>query len=263
MPRNVDKIYQDIIKKVTLTGDVITRRNGKAKRLTALSAVFHKMPVVSLRKTFVKGALREWEAFMAGATRLEDFHPSIRSWWEPFADENGNMPFSYGKQFRYQTALSGNSDQIESLIDGLKNDPFSSRHRIGTWNRAEMSVAKLPNCHTNFCQFFVNGSKLDMMTVQGSCDLIVGVPHNWVQSYGFLMWVAAECGLAPGKVTWHGGDCHIYESHEKAAWDIIYAKRMFKSPKVTYQHSKIFKADNFDITEVQPPLVKTPVRMVP
>lgn len=75
----------------------------------------------------------------------------------------GELGPVYGKQFRD----FGGVDQYQALMDGLKKDPFSSRHVINLWNptvlpdpqlshaeNIQQGRAVLPACHT-LVQFFV------------------------------------------------------------------------------------------------------------
>lgn len=158
---------------------------------------------------------------------------------------NGNLGPVYGKQWRFwedykfaqnideiqelnakgyevveATQFSGvimrrTTDQIQVLIDGLKNNPDSRRHILTAWNVGELDQMALPPCHC-FSQFFVNDGKLSCILYQRSCDLFLGVPFN-IASYSLLTHMLAQvCGLEVGEFIWMGGDVHIYKNHIEA-----------------------------------------------
>jgi thymidylate synthase len=103
-------------------------------------------------------------------------------------------------------------DQIQTLIEGLKNDPDSRRHILSAWNVAEIDKMTLPPCHT-LAQFRVMNGKLSCQLYQRSADLFLGVPFN-IASYSLLTHMLAQiCGLEVGEFIWSGGDCHIYNNH--------------------------------------------------
>lgn len=161
------------------------------------------------------------------------------SYWKPKARFAGDLGDVYGKQWRefrgaVKTAvpvygdrgvdhLTGHVtieyetvDQLQNLIDGIKNDPFGRRHIISAWNPSALDDMALPPCHV-LSQFYVNSKKeLSCHLYQRSADILLGVPFN-IASYALLThMIAAECGLGVGEFVWSGGDCHIYNTHKNA-----------------------------------------------
>lgn len=107
------------------------------------------------------------------------------------------------------------TDQLQVLIDGLKNNPDSRRHIMNAWNVGELDKMALPPCHT-LSQFFVKNGKLSCHLYQRSADLFLGVPFN-IASYSLLTHMLAQvCNLEVGEFIWTGGDVHIYKNHVQA-----------------------------------------------
>lgn len=110
------------------------------------------------------------------------------------------------------TIFERSIDQLQVLIDGLKNNPYDRRHILSAWNVGELDKMTLPPCHC-FSQFFVVDGKLSCTLYQRSADLFLGVPFN-IASYSLLTHMLAQiCGLEVGEFIWMGGDCHIYTNH--------------------------------------------------
>ena len=140
------------------------------------------------------------------------------NYWKPKARFEGDLGRVYGVQWRRWKTSKGyvTVDQVQQLIDGLKNDPFSRRHILTAWNPGELDQMALPPCHM-FAQFYVSkDNKLSCFMHQRSCDMFLGVPFN-IASYSLLTHILArECNLVVGDFIWSGGDCHIYTNHVDA-----------------------------------------------
>lgn len=129
---------------------------------------------------------------------------------ENFARQHGNLGPVYGKQWRNFNGV----DQLEVLLDGLKNSPFSRRHIINAWNPAELEDMALPPCHM-MMQFYVSSDrkKLSCQLYQRSADVFLGVPFN-IASYAlFTHMIATAVGLEAGEFIHTLGDAHIYKDH--------------------------------------------------
>ncbi len=110
------------------------------------------------------------------------------------------------------TKSVGGVDQIRTLLDGLKNDPFGRRHIVSAWNPAQISEMALPPCHVwNQYQVTPDG-KLNSMFLMRSWDYAFGANYN-ITSYALLnIMFAKYLGLTPGILIAHGNDVHIYEN---------------------------------------------------
>lgn len=160
----------------------------------------------------------------AADTQTEEWRKGMKKFTErvasdqAFAKKWGNLGPVYGYQWRHwPDGKGGEIDQIQRVIDTLKNNPTSRRNIVSAWNVAdldEMAIAGLPPCHTIF-QFNVRDGKLDCQLYQRSADTFLGVPFN-IASYALLTCMIAQVvGLEPGEFIHTFGDAHIYNNHIK------------------------------------------------
>lgn len=267
---SVDSQFVGLIHDVMETGKVVNPRNGERIRLHAPDKIrFTSTPLVSARKTAWRSAIREFEWFMSGSSNIYDLHPSVRKWWEPWADRGGDVLHNYSWQFRSFVSYDDDGpvgfDQIEAFVDGILTKPHSARHVITTWNPAEMysPLTKITNCHGSLIQAFVHDGVLDLCMVQRSADLICGVPHNWVQYWAFLLWVCHRTGNKPGTFIWDGGDVHIYGAHREMARKILAQHELPPTPQLVYTPtSDEFLADDFSLDGPYTPVITDRVDMV-
>lgn len=140
---------------------------------------------------------------------------SLASYWKNKAKFEGDVGRIYGVQWRrWRKPFNGGYvDQLENLINGLKNDPHSRRHIITAWNPGELDEMVLPPCHM-MAQFYVSkAGKLSCQMYQRSVDVFLGLPFN-IASYAlFTHMLAQVCGLRIGELIINMGDTHIYKNH--------------------------------------------------
>ena len=267
----IDHTYCDLIAQVRNRGHRLFTRNAYRTRLIAQTVHLDRTPLVSARKTAWRNALREWEWFMSGSNNVNALHESVRHWWKPWANAYGEVKYNYSKQFRCFDGGWGRKgfDQLTHWLDGVRDHPNSTRNVMTTWHSEEMAAKDCPitNCHGTVIQAFVTDGVLDIFTYQRSCDLVCGVPHNWIQYWAFLLWAAHRTGHRPGAVTWTGGDVHLYEEHLPMA-DRLIALTLQElltdgTPELVYTPtSDEFIADDFQLNGPYQPVITDSVKMI-
>lgn len=168
---------------------------------------------------------------------------------ESFEYTFGDLGPVYGKQWRKYGQKQ--IDQIQNIIEMLKNNPDDRRMICMAWNPTDFEDMALPPCHYGF-QVYTrkltnqerlewlwensNGEydewkipseeklnelnvpqrELSLMWMQRSVDEILGLPFNCT-SYSILAAMIAQCAnMTVGDVTCSLGDCHVYENHLNA-----------------------------------------------
>lgn len=174
-------------------------------------------PLVTTKKVHLKSIIHELLWFLKGDTNIKYLKENGVSIWDEWADENGELGPVYGSQWRsWPMPDGGHIDQIQQVVNQLKNNPDSRRIIVSAWNVAEINNMKLPPCHA-FFQFYVADGKLSCQLYQRSADTFLGVPFN-IASYALLTLMMAQvCDLEPGEFIWTGGDTHLYSNHIEQA----------------------------------------------
>lgn len=169
-------------------------------------------PLLTTKRISFKIVLNELLWFLSGSTNVTELRRNGVSIWDPWADKNGSIGPSYGKQWRSWDTLSGPIDQLSSVLEELKANPFSRRLIVSSWNVADIPQMSLPPCHVLF-QFYVADERLSCHLYQRSADIFIGLPFN-IASYSMLtMMIANSLGLKYGELIHSLGDAHLYSNH--------------------------------------------------
>ena len=261
------KQYLDLLREIRDNGVIKTDRTGVGTK----SIFGHQMrfnlqdgfPLLTTKKVFLKGIIYELLWFLKGDTNIKFLTDNNVHIWDEWADENGDLGYVYGKQWRSWEATDGRViDQISQVVDLIKNHPDSRRILVTAWNPAEIDKMALPPCHCLF-QFYVADGKLSCQLYQRSADTFLGVPFN-IASYALLtMMLAQVCGLEPGEFIHTTGDTHIYLNHldqvnEQLSREPRPLPKMIINPDVKSIFD--FKYEDFKLEGYDPyPAIKAPV----
>lgn len=170
-------------------------------------------PLLTTKKLHLKSIIYELLWFLRGDTNVHYLQEHGVRIWNEWADENGELGPVYGHQWRSWPDYNGGTiDQIQNVVDMIKNHPDSRRMMVTAWNPAEVEQMALPPCHCLF-QFYVADGRLSLQLYQRSADTFLGVPFN-IASYALLLQMMAQVtGLQPGEFIHTTGDTHLYLNH--------------------------------------------------
>ena len=259
--------YLDLLRLVLAEGKYKADRTG-----TGTYAIFgaqtrfplaQGFPLLTTKKLHLKSIICELLWFLRGDTNIKSLNQQGVTIWDEWADPQGNLGRIYGAQWCDWRGPGGRSiNQIEQVIQQIKEHPHSRRLIVSAWNVGELDQMALAPCHALF-QFFVQDGELSCQLYQRSGDLFLGVPFN-IASYALLtMMVAHVCGLKPGTFVHTFGDLHLYVNHlDQARLQLTRAPRplpqMKLNPAVKDIHD--FKWEDFELTGYAPhPAIKAPI----
>jgi thymidylate synthase len=176
---------------------------------------------------------------------MDEFIEQIKT-DDEFAKKWGELGPIYGNQWREwgskyetnhilgtRTKTRPGVDQIQNLINDLKNNPDSRRLMVNAWNVGELDSMVLPPCHYGFQVYtrpttreekIINPGKyraISLMWNQRSVDTFLGLPFN-IASYGLLLEIIAkEVDMIPDELIGNLGDVHLYSNHIEQAKEQI------------------------------------------
>ena len=253
------KQYLDLLNRILTEGHKKTERTGTG----TLSVFGNQMrfnmedgfPLLTTKKLHLKSIIYELLWFLRGDTNVRWLQEHGVRIWNEWADENGELGPVYGHQWRSWPDYNGGTiDQIQNVIDLIKNHPDSRRMMVSAWNPAEVEQMALPPCHCLF-QFYVADDRLSLQLYQRSADTFLGVPFN-IASYALLLQMMAQVtGLKPGEFVHTTGDTHLYLNHlEQARLQLTRTPRPLPTMKINPDVKNLFdfKYEDFELEGYNP-----------
>lgn len=220
-----------------------------------------------------------------------------------FAAKWGELGPIYGYQWRHWVVKneieSGGEyawvDQIEWLVDELKNNPDSRRLMVNAWNVSDLPNMTLPPCHYGFQVYTqvmplkerqfewakslgkhesyakefdhkeldVKGfptRRISLKWDQRSVDTFLGLPFD-IASYGMLLHlIALEVNMIPDELMCMLGDVHIYNNHMDAVKTLL-ARQPKKLPTLSKLEGNLLEGEfDYEIEGYDPhPAIKAPL----
>lgn len=263
--------YEDLVRKILTEGSLKSDRTGTGTvSLFGQQMRFNladSFPLITTKKVFFKGIAYELLWFLRGSQNVRWLQEHGVHIWDEWADpETGNLGPVYGVQWRSWPAPTRENphrtiDQIQTVLELIRNHPDSRRMIVSAWNPAEIDQMALPPCHVLF-QFYVADGRLSCQLYQRSCDMFLGVPFN-IASYALLtLMMAQQTGLEPGEFVWTGGDCHVYDNHITQVLEQL-SRSPYPYPRMSIRKAPSifdYRYDDFKVVDYKShPAIKAPV----
>lgn len=227
--------YLDLLKDVMDNGQDRPDRTGIGSRFVNGRLLRWDLqdgfPALTSRRVSLRIAFEETMFFLRGLSDTKLLEEKNINIWRgntsrEFLDARGltelpegDMGRGYGVQWREWRSHGTDKsvDQINLMLQGIRQDPHSRRHVVTGWNPGELDQMALPPCHmlqmyTVSGEFSTESGRLNNCFVMRSNDVPYGLPYN-IMSYALLNHIfARHLGLAPGELVYMGWDVHIYNN---------------------------------------------------
>ena len=213
---NIEDQYRGLMSGILHGGAEKSDRTGTGTRAVFGRTIKHDMqlgfPMLTGKKISFNAARTELLWILQGRTDLKYLEDNGVKYWRPDYERSGRTDETlgpvYGKQWRDFKGV----DQLKNLVEDIVTNPSSRRLMVSAWAPHEMNEMALPPCHYAF-QVYINNGVMDLMWMQRSADVFLGLPYDIVM-YGLLLEMLAKgAGLKAGKLIGQLGDCHLYNNH--------------------------------------------------
>lgn len=255
---NIDTSYLSLVNNIMNNGYDTDNTRMLPMQIIRANNIAKSFPVVQHKKLFVKGVWEELMFFLHGYRDVRILQSKGVHIWDANADpeykklhnkhlEDYDLGPIYGCQWRN---FNGNHcdqhnngyaswsqcDQLQSIVNNIKNHSLSRRLFMSAWNPQQLDEMVLPPCHVSyhFIPYIKNGIyTVDLMVYQRSADVMLGLPFNIASSSFLLLLVCKYCGVSAGDVCICIGNAHIYKEHFKSLDKVKEATNNIKYTNVT------------------------------
>jgi dihydrofolate reductase / thymidylate synthase len=191
-------------------------------------------PLLTTKRMFSRGIFEELLWFLNGHTNVKLLQDNDVHIWDGNSSREyldkigltsrkvGDAGPIYGHQFRHfgakyvdcHTSYKGQGiDQLQYVIDLIKNDPESRRMIINLWNPVDLNAMALPPCHILYHFWISEGKYVHCSMLQRSGDMGLGVPFNIASASLLTHIIANLTGLVAKELVHTINDAHIYNNH--------------------------------------------------
>lgn len=221
-----DKVYKELIetvldKGVMSAGNVRTvyADGTPAHYISCIGYQFRldnssdEAQLITSRYAPFKSAIREiYWIWKSRSNKLSDLRKLGCKFWDEWELEDGTIGPAYGAAL--DTPTFNFSNQVDYIINEIKNNPNSRRIITEIWIPSDLSKMALTPC-VHLTQWSVVNGKLYLEVRQRSCDIALGLVANVFQYSVLHKLIAKECGLEPADLIWTIHNAHIYDRHIK------------------------------------------------
>jgi thymidylate synthase len=274
------KQYIELLNDITENGTRKSDRTGTGTCSVFGRQIRHNLqdgfPLLTTKKLHFKSIVNELIWFLSGDTNTKWLNENGVKIWNEWATEEGELGPVYGKQWVAWPTKDGSSiNQIDSVIEALKNNPDSRRILFHAWNveyLPEESMSPqdnvrngkmaLPPCHLLY-QFYVAEGRLSSQLYIRSSDSFLGLPYNIASLALLTHMLAQQANLTPHEIVISLGDLHAYSNHDKQIEKQLLrsprplpALQIMRSPETIYD----YRFDDFQIEGYDPhPHIAAPI----
>ncbi len=283
--------YLNILKDIYENGYDMDDRTGVGTRSLFVKQIKfdlrnYTIPLLTTKRVFFRGIVEETLFFLSGSTDVRKLREKGIYYWDgntsrEFLDKRGlthlqeyDMGSTYSFLYRHFGAnyqgmdknyIGQGFDQVQYLIDEIKNNPTSRRLMINIWDPNSLDKASLPPCM--FCMIFyvnIKTNEISMNTIIRSSDVTLGLPFNLINASVILRLICHCTGYQPGDLYITTNHTHIYNNHFKAVEEQLKRKpnRTFPKMLINTTNKNIFEItyDDFELLNYNPrPNIKAPM----
>ncbi len=210
-----------------------------------------EFPIASVRKLFWQSCIDEilW-IWQKKSNNVKDLNARIWDQWANKGEHADQEIGSIGKAYGYQLGKkiiktpNGNIDQVDNVLNEIKNNPANRRILTNVFNHEELHEMNLAPCVYG-TKWIVNNGKLNLVVDQRSHDTLSAGAWNVVQYAALLAMFAQVSNLQPGEMVHVVADSHCYDRHIPREFQVILKRcSLIQQKAYSYYLHNILEGEN-------------------
>lgn len=224
---HLDKEYSSIMETILKNGFTYEDPNRKGvvrKQIPyATISADNNDGVISVRKSYFKGAVAELLMFLKGETRIEEFRNNGIKFWDKDVEnrnkrlglkENDDTYNTLGKSYPYQYKKQYH------IFDNFKSNPYRTDLIVNSWNIDDLKDMCLIPCH-HIYQFVKTEKGFGIVFNMRSSDVLLGLPMNigfyWLMGKILEIWSGHQFDFVRGELH----NVHLYDNQFDLAQKVV------------------------------------------
>ena len=202
----VDYLYLDVAKH--LLYPVYSEQVGNTREMMNVTLRLTDITknIVSVRDLSPSYLFGELLWYFNGDNSLK-FISQFSSFWNNISDDGETCNSAYGYLIKYAHGY----DQLEKVIEILKDDPNSRRAKINiNYPNERVDWTKDEPC-TMSLHFLIRQGKLHCTAIMRSNDIWFGLPYDIAFFTELQKYIADKLGVGYGMYTHHAVSMHVYD----------------------------------------------------
>lgn len=300
-PNYIMREYDEALAKIINNGfDIDNDRTGIGTRcLFGLSTEYDiskRVPILSKREVPWKSIAKEVLWYNTGSSNINDLESMGSKIWTPWKNNEftnkhklpegsggylygfnlvhyganiHDVEWSKGQDKNIDNGIYMGFNQLDCVINTLKNNPKSRQACFTFWRPDTNNMALLPACHA-FYSFIVSPDENNEMKIlnchlfQRSNDYPIGVGcGNLLIGTLYVYMIAQQLNMKPGKLFHSGAHCHIYNNAMDATNEYLGRDEEPNSPILHLNNKSSiydYNISDFEIEDYNPlPKIKFPI----
>lgn len=270
--------YDDLLLDILKSGELVHNRTG----VDTLSVFGRQLrfniskyfPIVTGRKIYSKAGFAELLWMLSGSTQNKDLENLGAKFWKnwtstEWANSHGFVDDALGPIYGFQMRHfdgeycagdtqnpdygKGGVDQLEYIVDRIKNNPDCRRILWSFWNPRQNNQMRLMPCHVLF-QVRIYNDKMSGQVYIRSNDTPVGACFNIFWYAALIYLLAKTTGYEPSELVYTVGDAHIYVDQIQSVEEYLFRPKP-DSPRLVLpkkDHILDYTMEDFRLLDYNP-----------